>query len=168
MEPVMGTWLQQAGRMAAAALALLLVYPALAAATQGHGGHEGLYVHQLSHIFFCISMGILIYWLGSRNLTQKPGWRCVGLSALLFLLWSADAFTVHLLDEQLSLIQTENIGGWQLRVMAVDGWEWLGPIYYITKLDHLLCAPAMIFLYMGLRRLANDASGNPDPGEGAA
>jgi hypothetical protein len=29
--------------------------------------------------------------------------------------------------------------------------------YYVAKLDHLLCVPAMAFLYAGLRRLLKDA-----------
>jgi hypothetical protein len=147
-------------------LTTLLACPAAAMATQGHGGlEEGLYVHQLSHIFFCISMGILIYWLRARNLTREPGWRCVGISAFLFILWSADAFTVHLLDEQLALIQTQNLGGWRLHIETTEGWEWLHSVYYLAKLDHLLCVPAIIFLYLGLHRLmieAAEASGKPD------
>ena len=152
-------------------LTAVLACPAVAMATQGHGGLEGLYVHQLSHIFFCISMGILIYWLYARNLTREPGWRCVGISALLFILWSADAFVVHLLDEQLALIQTRNLGGWRLHIDTADGWEWLRPVYYLAKLDHLLCAPAMIFLYLGLHRLMTEAvegAGHPDAGKGPA
>ncbi len=144
--------------LAWAASLLTLFMPEAALATQGHGGREGVYVHQLSHIFFCISMGILIYWLKSRNLTREPGWRCVGISALLFILWSADAFTVHLLDEQLGLIDTQRIGAWRLRIDAADGYGWLGSLYYLTKLDHLFCVPALVFLYLGLRRLLMEAA----------
>ena len=144
--------------LAGAGLLLMLSMPEAALATQGHGGREGIYVHQLSHIFFCISMGILIYWLKSRNLTREPGWRCVGISALLFILWSADAFTVHLLDEQLGLIETQRTGTWALRIDAAEGYGWLLPLYYLTKLDHLFCVPALIFLYLGLRRLLREAA----------
>lgn len=149
---------QRAGFGLAASLAALLALPPLAGATQGHGGLEGLYVHQLSHIFFCISMGILIYWLKSRNLTRRPGWRCVGISAMLFILWSVDAFTVHLLEEQLALIDTGRIGAWGIRIDAADGYGWIRPFYYLIKLDHLLCVPALVFLYLGLRRLLREAA----------
>lgn len=144
--------------LACAGLMLALSLPDTALATQGHGGREGVYVHQFSHIFFCISMGILIYWLKSRNLTREPGWRCVGISALLFILWSADAFTVHLLDEQLALIDTGRVGAWRMRIDAADGYGWVRSIYYLAKLDHLLCVPALIFLYLGLRRLLMEAA----------
>lgn len=146
------------GLFAAAGLLAVLAAPETALATQGHGGREGLYVHQFSHIFFCISMGILIYWLKSRNLTREPGWRWVGISALLFILWSADAFTVHLLDEQLVLIDTSRVGAWRMHIDAADGYGWVRPIYYLAKLDHLFCVPALIFLYLGLRRLLMEAA----------
>ena len=157
----------RAGIGFAAALARLAALPTVAGATQGHGGGEGLYVHQLSHIFFCISMGILIYWLKTRNLTREPGWRYIGISALLFLLWSVDAFTVHLLDEQFLLIRTQTLEGGRLYVETGDGLKWMGPVYYLAKLDHLLCVPAMIFLYVGLRRLMTETGADADsPGAG--
>jgi len=31
---------------------------------------------------------------------------------------------------------------------------WLGVVYYLLKLDHLLCVPGLIFLYKGLCRLS--------------
>jgi len=30
-------------------------------------------------------------------------------------------------------------------------------LYYAAKLDHLLCVPALLFLFFGLRRLLKDA-----------
>ena len=30
-------------------------------------------------------------------------------------------------------------------------------LYYLLKLDHLLCVPAMCFLFVGLRRLLKSA-----------
>ena len=138
-----------------------LLLPAPAAATQGHGGPEGLYVHQLSHIFFCLSMGILIYWLRAMALTRKPGWRYIGYSALLFILWSADAFTVHLLDEQLLLVTRERVGIWTLHIHTEPTGSLLGIIYYLAKLDHLFCFPAMLCLYLGLKRLSAEGADEP-------
>jgi hypothetical protein len=142
-----------------------LLVPAPAAATQGHGGPEGLYVHQLSHIFFCLSMGILIYWLRAMKLTRKPGWRYIGYSALLFILWSADAFTVHLLDEQLLLVTGERVGAWTFQIHTEPAGSPLGIIYYLAKLDHLLCFPAMVCLYLGLKRLSAGGTDEPTAGD---
>jgi hypothetical protein len=134
--------------------AVLVTQPALALATQGHGSGEGLYVHQMSHLFFCFSMGILIYWLKERHLTREPGWRYIGYAAALFLLWSLDAFTAHLLDEQLGIVSAERIGSWDI-LLDTQGFDGrFGLFYYYAKLDHLFCAPAMIFFYLGLRRLS--------------
>jgi hypothetical protein len=133
---------------------MLLATPSLSLATQGHGGGEGLLVHQLSHLFFCFSMGILIYWLKQRRLTREPGWRYIGYAAALFLLWSLDAFTAHFLDEQLSIVSAERIGSWDI-LLDTQGFDGrFGLFYYYAKLDHLFCVPAMIFFYLGLRRLS--------------
>lgn len=132
--------------------AVLLLGPNAVFATQGHAGVEGVYVHQASHVFFCISMGILIFWLRARGLMEEPGWRYIGYAAFLFILWSADAFLVHFLDEQLQLVETRRIGNWWIQLTTSRGKSWLAFVYFFAKLDHLLCVPAMAFLYMGLRR----------------
>jgi hypothetical protein len=137
--------------------AMLLTLPAIAMATQGHGGAEGLYVHQMSHLFFCFSMGILIYWLKARGLTRQPGWRYIGFAAFLFLLWSLDAFTAHLLDEQLEIVQVRRIGSWDIQ-MDTEGFDSrFALFYYGAKLDHLFCVPGMILFFLGLRRLSHHA-----------
>lgn len=135
-------------------------------ATQGHSGIEGVYVHQVSHVFFCISMGILIFWLKARGLMQESGWRYIGYSAFLFIIWSADAFFVHLLDEQLQIIETHRMGTWQIHIATSSATSWLQTIYYVAKLDHLFCVPAMLFLYIGLRRQVATAVGNRKDGDG--
>ena len=136
-------------------------------ATQGHGAPEGLYAHQFSHLFFIFAMGILIYWLRSRSLVKEPGWRYLQYAGLFFLLWSLDAFCVHLLDEQLQWIRAEQVNLWQVRIHAPASMQWLGPLYYLIKLDHLLCVPGMIFLVLALRRLSRraEAAGSAE-GEG--
>ena len=116
---------------------LAITEPALA--TQAHSAPEGLYAHQLAHIFFIISMGVLTYWLRERKLVQAVGWRHIQYSALFFILWNVDAFFVHLVEEQ---------------IVDSPVLVWL---YYAAKLDHLLCVPALLFLFFGLRRLLRDA-----------
>ncbi|MFO7839045.1 MAG: hypothetical protein R6X08_06075 [Desulfosalsimonadaceae bacterium] len=127
-----------------------------AAATQTHGPPEGLYVHQFSHLFFIVAMAILIYWLRSRRLVQETGWRHIQFAALFFLLWSLDAFFVHILDEQILLVKATRAGPWRIHLSLPEGYSWLAFVYYPLKLDHLLCVPGLFFLYTGVRRLFVD------------
>lgn len=110
-------------------------------------------VHQIAHLFFTFSMGLLIYWLRKRGLVSRKGWRYIQYAALFFIAWNLDAFFSHWLLEQSGFISVENIQGMKMRVTAAEGLGWLSQIYYITKLDHLLCVPAMLFLLLGIRRL---------------
>ena len=136
-------------------LAIALVSePALA--TQAHSAPEGLYAHQLAHIFFIVSMGVLIYWLRERKLVQAVGWRYIQYAALFFILWNLDAFSVHLLEEQIAVIDVRRIDSWKLSISAANHSDILIWIYYAAKLDHLLCVPAVLLLYFGLRRLLKE------------
>ena len=132
---------------------LLTLTAAPAWGTQAHGAPEGLFVHQFSHLFFIFAMGILIYWLRSRDLVRQAAWRYIQYAGCFFILWSADAFFVHLLDEQYQWIHVTRVSGWQIRIVAPGGPQWLPVLYYMIKLDHLLCVPGLIFLYQGLRHL---------------
>lgn len=134
---------------------LAITEPALA--TQAHSAPEGLYAHQLAHIFFIISMGVLTYWLRERKLVQAVGWRHIQYSALFFILWNVDAFFVHLVEEQLALIDIQRVGLWEINITSTVNSPVLVWLYYAAKLDHLLCVPALLFLFFGLRRLLKDA-----------
>jgi hypothetical protein len=130
-----------------------MVWPADALATQGHAGIEGVWVHQFAHLFFLFSMLLLIYWLRRAGLVKVPGWRYIQYAALFFILWNLDTILVHFLDEQIQAVRVENLGGWQIRVTAAGGRNWLAAVYYLAKLDHLLCVPAMVFMMLGLRHM---------------
>ncbi|MEJ2169582.1 MAG: hypothetical protein P8X90_29100 [Desulfobacterales bacterium] len=145
--------LQKAGVI----VALVLVSdPAFA--TQAHGAPEGLYAHQLAHIFFIVSMGVLIYWLRERKLVRAVGWRYIQYAAFFFILWNLDAFSVHLLEEQIAVINVRHIDPWKISITASNQSSALTWVYYAAKLDHLLCVPALLFLYFGLRRLLKDTA----------
>ena len=138
-----------------AGLIFMIAEPAFA--TQAHSAPEGLYAHQLAHIFFIFSMGVLIYWLRARQLVQSAGWRYIQYAALFFILWNLDAFTVHLLEGQLAVLDIQRINLWQISITASDHSNALVWLYYFAKLDHLLCVPALLFLYFGLKRLMKKA-----------
>ena len=135
---------------------MLIFTPHIALATQGHGGIEGVYAHQIAHLFFIISMGGLIYWLRQRGLVREKGWQMIQLSAFFFILWNLDAFLVHLLDDQMNIIQVQRIGLWEIRLTDLYNSNTLKILYYFAKLDHLLCVPAIVFLYLGLKRLVRE------------
>ncbi len=143
---------------------LLLALPSAAAATQGHAGPEGLYAHQMAHLFFMFAMGLLIYWLRRRRLIDQGGWRLIQYAALFFILWNLDAFVVHLLEEQVDVLSISRPERWQMRIETPANWSWVGVVYYLGKLDHLICVPAVVFLFMGLRRLIRAAPQGPTKG----
>ena len=144
-----------------------LLLPVPAHATQTHGGPEGLVVHQFAHLFFIFSMGLFIYWLRKRRLVSDKGWRYIQYAALFFIFWNLDAYLSHWLSEQSNILTMETIQDWQFRISTAPGLQWLGAIYYLTKLDHLLCVPAMLFLLLGLRRLYHASSQISDDREPA-
>jgi len=141
------------------ALAILVgcLLPAAALAVQEHGAPEGIYSHQGAHLFFVASMGLLIYWLRQRRLVREAGWRYIQYAALFFILWNLDAFTAHFLDEQSGILDTAMAAPVKSRSSLGENLTALAWFYYLAKLDHLLCVPAMAFLYAGLRRLLKDA-----------
>lgn len=130
--------------------------PAPAWATQGHGAPEGIIAHQIAHLFFVVSLGVLIFWLRERGLTRQAGWRHIQYAALFLMLWNLETFAVHLLDEQLALVSVERLDIWHIRIRADVDFSGLELLYYFSKLDHLLCVPGLIFLYTGLKKLRDD------------
>lgn len=147
-------------------LFLILIQAVPALATQGHSGIEGVWVHQFAHLFFLFSMMLLIYWLRQAGLVKVPGWRYIQYAALFFILWNADAMLVHFLDEQIRAVNVTSLGGWQILVTAVGDRGWLAVLYYIAKLDHLLCVPGMVCLWLGLRHMLMESP--PDKSAGRA
>lgn len=134
-----------------------------ALATQAQGTPEGIYAHQLAHLFFMVSMVILIYWLRQRKLTSHTGWRYIQYAAFFFILWNVNVTLVHFLDEQAMLITVERISTWQIRVSSSLG-KWAEITYYVARLDHLICVPALLFLLLGLKRLVADTEKSTEDG----
>ena len=149
-------------------LLLLIVYlmlPDTAMATQAHGDPEGLFVHQLAHGYFAVSLGIFIYWLRFRNLVAETGWRYIQYAAVFLILWNVDAAIAHMLDEQINIIEVERIGQWHLKITSTDNTVFTIILYYMVKLDHLFCVPALAFLSAGLKHFLRDSrSAVPAPG----
>ena len=133
---------------------LAILYPDAALATQAHGEPEGIYAHQFAHLFFMVSMVILIYWLRQKKLTRISGWRYIQFAAFFFILWNLNVIWVHFLDEQTTLVSVEKTAFWQIKIHSTLG-SWAAVSYYIGKMDHLFCVPALFCLFVGLKKLEN-------------
>jgi hypothetical protein len=133
-------------------ITLFWMCPEMARATQAHGDPEGIYAHQLAHLFFIFSMMILIYWLRQRKLIRVLGWKYIQFAAFCFILWNVNVILVHFLDEQALLITVERISTWRIMVTSSMG-RWIEIVYYMVRLDHLICVPALFFLFLGLKKL---------------
>jgi hypothetical protein len=134
---------------------LVFVRPVLA--TQVHGDPEGLYAHQIGHVFFIFSMAILIYWLRDRRLVKIKGWRYVQYAALFFILWNAGAFLTHHFEEIGGFFTVKRTGLMSSTISFSRENYILGLLLYFIKMDHLVLLPAIMFLHAGLRHLVKDA-----------
>jgi hypothetical protein len=122
-------------------------------ATQSHGAPEGIYAHQIAHIFFMFSMVFFIHWLRDKKLVKETGWRFIQYAAFFLILWNINAFLMHLLDDQLGVVQVLQIDSSHIQLSADNGSKGLEILFYFAKFDHLFCVPALLFLYAGLRHL---------------
>lgn len=132
---------------------LTAVCPSPLLAIQAHGSNEGIVVHQMGHVFFLVSMGAFVYWLRESGISGKAGWRCIMWFALFMGLWNLDVLFMHFLDEQGGLLQVSKPGPWQVLIQSTNGSGFPEMLYYLGKLDHLICAPALYLLYLGLTRI---------------
>lgn len=130
-----------------------MFFPDWVLASQAHIEAGGIYVHQLAHLFFMLSLIIFIYGLRQRKLTEKTGWRYIQCGAFLFILWSINVIFVRFSEEQAMLIRVENIDLWQIRVSSSWG-SWFEKIHYFAKLNYFICVPALLFFFVGLKKLA--------------
>jgi hypothetical protein len=95
----------------------------------------------------------LMLTITGKGLDQHRGWRLIQISAFFFILWNLDVVVAHFLDNQIHIVRLENISLEQVRVATDNGSRILAWTYYVLKLDHLLCVPAMILFYKGLSSL---------------
>jgi len=131
-------------------LTALLASCTSAWATQEHGDPEGLYVHQLAHLFFMFSMVVLFVMI-RRMAPLSKEWRLIGLAALLFILWNIDTFTVHWIREDY-LTQYFFSGSAQDWGQALDVSTLEAKIYYVGRvLDHVFLVGAVAAFLAGIK-----------------
>jgi uncharacterized membrane protein SirB2 len=133
------------------ALALIMLLSGNAFATQQHSDPEGLYSHLIAHIFFITAMIVLGIQIFKSRVRQR-GWRCIGIAAVLFLLWNVDTFTVHIITESLPReIFTRSGGLWST---AVDLSSTKAKLFYIGKIfDHVFLVSSVFVFLKGILAL---------------
>lgn len=144
--------------------AVLFAWPGSALAIQVHSGPEGLYVHQISHIFFMAAMVFILYFLSRHPLGHGKAWVYLNLSFSFFLIWNIDAFITHWLESSIpeeAFIRRDTLPFYLNPPITFMRW-----IYYMGKFDHVLCVPAMFFLVMALKTFYEDAELRSGGGKG--
>jgi hypothetical protein len=134
---------------------LLLLQSGEAWALQPHGGGEGLYVHQMAHLFFMITLTYL--YLHTRR-TQDPmsrGWRYLRIFCVLFFFWNLMAIIGHETALHLPSDQFVNTGTWGERL--APPLNSLKLVYFFSKMDHFLTVPALLALFFSLRSFYREA-----------
>lgn len=141
-----------------------LLFSSRVEALQMHPSTEGPLVHQITHFLFALSMGVFIYWLRQRGLVKKRAWRNIQFSAFFFIIWNINDMLVHYMDDGPALFETVGMGAWGGWIQPARASNWLTILYYVGKMDHLLCLPAIVFLYVGLRQLLDEGRrSSPEP-----
>ncbi|MFH0822921.1 MAG: hypothetical protein V2B18_09235, partial [Pseudomonadota bacterium] len=133
-------------------------------AFQSHPAPEGLYVHQLAHLVFIIAMTFFVYWLEVNLFTRERGWRYIQVSALLFIIWNIVAVLGHCVEELLPKELFVGDPDWSQRLVA--GTNTWAECFYVLKMDHIICVPAVICLFMGIRTLYQNALKHGKPTDG--
>ncbi|HDL89598.1 MAG TPA: hypothetical protein ENG14_01695 [Thermodesulforhabdus norvegica] len=138
---------------------IIFTAPSVVWGVQVHSSPEGLYVHQMAHGFFIVSLAILMYWLRSMKLIRYKGWRFINWSALFFILWNLDAMIIHYFDGTEGFVTIDE-HTWEGHIIVASQHKIPAMLYYFGKMDHFLCVPAAIFLYLGLKALAQQVENN--------
>lgn len=133
-------------------LLVLTAFPGSAWAVQSHGSPEGLYVHQLAHVFYTAAMCYL-FWGIRQSVFKARGWRFLQVFCVFMVLWNIVAFTGHSLAAILDSAHFTSGKGGYLSSHLLGPLTSLKFLYYFTKLDHLFSIPALFFLYLGMKNI---------------
>jgi hypothetical protein len=143
----------------------VILHPSLSWALQTHDAPEGLFVHQMSHILFMVSL-LYLAWDIHRNEFSGRGWRYLQLFCLFMAFWNVIAFTGHSIAVHLSkgdfftestYFYTRIYGPFSVAKIT----------FYLAKLDHLVSVPALVFLFLALRTFYHSIETEESKGEGA-
>ncbi|MCP3923283.1 MAG: hypothetical protein GY714_11930 [Desulfobacterales bacterium] len=130
------------------AFAFLMIGTNPAWAVQSHGGVEGLVSHQIGHILFLIGLGYLLFHLYQIQ-KKDPGWLEFKIFLWLIIAWNVVTFSGHLINEFVAPEKFVKDSG---TVVAYYIEDFTDVIFYLTRLDHLLLVPSLVFLLLALRK----------------
>jgi len=142
-------------RVSIRSLLLVMLFAGNAFATQQHGDPEGLYSHQIAHIFFIVAMIVLAVQI-FKSRPGQAGWKQIGIAAVLFLLWNIDTFTVHIITETLPKeIFSSSEGIWNT---SVDLSTSSAKLFYAGKIfDHVFLVAAVYVFLKGILALNRES-----------
>lgn len=158
----MGTY-QRGFNMVILVLGLFIAIPGRVFALQTYGPPEGLYIHQMAHVFFAFAMISFLVFLRIKPLGTGKGWRYFRLTLVFFFLWNVNAFIAHTLEHRLP---EEAIfsGGHLFDQYLISPLNLHKIFYYVGKFDHLLCVPAMVFFVLALKTFCREAERRVEAG----
>jgi len=134
--------------MVMSALTVALISTSPAWAVQAHGGAEGLVSHQIGHILFVVGMGYLLIRLHFLRM-RGEGW-CEFKAFLWTVIgWNILTFSGHWLHEVVSPEKFIRLEG---KTIAFSVTNFSDAYFYLTRLDHLVLVPALVFLLLAIRR----------------
>jgi hypothetical protein len=137
-------------------LIMVIIPTGEALALQVHSEPEGLYVHQMAHLHYIFALGCFFWDIRRTSFTGR-GWRYLQLFCVLMIGWNMIAFIGHLVGDYLdpqAFLQTDCY----LQTLLLSPLTLHKYLYFITKLDHLICVPALFFLFLGLRSFYRSAA----------
>ncbi len=133
------------------AIAATVLSPVNGWAVQPHGGAEGLVSHELGHLLFML--GIVIMLIKVRGYGRETGWSAFTKFLWLAIVWNILTFSSHWMDTGSAadnfLIFDGQKTGFQIQ-------NFLGLFYYLSKLDHLVLIPALLYLLTALKLWSRD------------
>jgi hypothetical protein len=130
---------------------VLTAFPENAWAVQNHGAPEGLYVHQLAHVFYTAAM-CYFFWAIRRSEFKSRGWYYFQVFAVFMALWNVVAFTGHALTPFIDSASFSSESGY-LSTRMEGPFTGVKLWYYFTKLDHLFSVPSLFCLYLGMKAI---------------
>ncbi|MEA3468267.1 MAG: hypothetical protein U9R57_08605 [Thermodesulfobacteriota bacterium] len=132
-------------------LFVLTVFPGNAWAVQSHGPPEGLYVHQMAHIFYAAALSYLA-WDIQRSEFRSRGWRFLQVFCVLMIIWNVVALTGHALAGSVHSSYF-TVHSNYLSIHLQGPFNTVKLLYYFTTLDHLVSVPAFICLFIAMRSI---------------
>lgn len=130
-------------------------------AIQSHGAPEGMYVHQVGHLLYALAMVGFAFSIRKSRLTGIKGWKLISIGAILLACWNIWAFCAHIIDTAVPGSHfIVNSSGIKTAIIADSRLDYF---YYIFKMDHLICVPALLVMYIGLKKIGSTSRLFSDP-----